>query len=104
MTHDTAPGRSGIPPGEKSPVPGGPAAELREIVRQLDEVLASAGVTKTAVVSTRLYLQHVTRDIAEVNDVYKEYFGSHPPIEEAYGVDLRSEMFRSCIRGPNYRK
>lgn len=82
----------GIPPGEKSPVPGGPAAELREIFRQLDEVLTSAGVTRTAVVSARLYLQHVTRDIAEVNDVYKEYFGSHPPNRRAYGVDLQSGM------------
>ena len=79
------------------PVPGGPAAELREIFRQLDEVLASAGVTKTAVVSTRLYLQHVTRDIAEVNDVYKEYFGSHPPNRRAYGVDLQSGMLVKAV-------
>ena len=82
----------GIRPGEKSPVSGGPAAELREIFRQLDELLASTGVDKTAIVSARLYLQHVTRDIDEVNAVYREYFGSHPPNRRAYGVDLQSGM------------
>jgi enamine deaminase RidA (YjgF/YER057c/UK114 family) len=83
---------TGIAPGEKSPVNGGPGAELREIFRQLDEMLASAGVEKTAIVSGRLYLQNVVRDIAEVNAVYKEYFGSHPPNRRAYGVDLQSGM------------
>jgi enamine deaminase RidA (YjgF/YER057c/UK114 family) len=82
----------GILPGEKSPVAGGAAAELREIFRQLDEILAEAGVQKTAIVSARLYLQHVLRDIEEVNDAYKEYFGSHPPNRRAYGVNLQSGM------------
>ena len=73
-------------------VPGGPGAELREIFRQLDEILASAGVDKTEIVSGCLYLQNVMRDIAEVNLVYKEYFGNHPPNRRAYGVDLQSAM------------
>jgi 2-iminobutanoate/2-iminopropanoate deaminase len=81
-----------IPAGEKSPVPGGAAAELREIFRQLDEILSEAGVQKTAIVSVRLYLQYVLRDIGEVNDAYKEYFGSHPPNRRAYGVNLQSGM------------
>jgi hypothetical protein len=38
----------GILPGEKSPVAGGAAAELREMFRQLDEILAEAGIQKTA--------------------------------------------------------
>ena len=83
---------TGIPLGAKSPVPGGPAAELREIFRQLDEILALAGVDKTAIVSGRLYLQNVIRDIAEVNAVYKEYFGKHSPNRRAYGVDLQTGM------------
>jgi enamine deaminase RidA (YjgF/YER057c/UK114 family) len=82
----------GIRPGEKSPVEGGPAAELREIFRQLDEILSDVGLEKTAVVSARLYLQNVSRDIGEVNEVYKHYFGPHPPNRRAYGVDLQSGM------------
>jgi enamine deaminase RidA (YjgF/YER057c/UK114 family) len=83
---------TGIPPGKQTPVPGGPAAELREIFHQLDEILALAGVDKTAVVSVRLYVQSVVRDISELNGVYKEYFGVHPPNRRAYGVDLQSGM------------
>ena len=83
---------TGIPPGETRPISGGVGAELREIFRQLDEILAEAGVTKTAIVSGRLYLSDVLRDISEANQVYKEYFGSHPPNRRAYGVTLQSGM------------
>jgi enamine deaminase RidA (YjgF/YER057c/UK114 family) len=83
---------TGIPRGQEKPVPGGAAGELKEIFRQLDEILAMAGLSRIAVVSVRLYLQNVMRDIAEVNLVYKEYFGAHPPNRRAYGVDLQSGM------------
>ena len=81
-----------IPPGETKPVTGGPGAELREIFRQLDHVLELAGVDKTSIVSCRLYLQEVVRDIKEVNVVYAEYFGTHPPSRRAYGVALQAGM------------
>ena len=83
---------TGIPPGGNKPVPGGVGGELREIFRQLDEVLKLAGLTKLAIVSGRLYLQDVLRDIPEVNQIYKEYFGPHPPNRRAYGVTLQSGM------------
>lgn len=83
---------TGIPPGSKVPVAGGVTQELREIFRQLDEILAIAGASKTQVCSVRLYLEHVLRDIAEVNSVYREYFGTHPPNRRAYGVALQSGM------------
>jgi 2-iminobutanoate/2-iminopropanoate deaminase len=83
---------TGIPPGSAVPIQGGVTAELREIFRQLDEVLIAAGLTKTAVVSVRLYLQEVVRDIEAVNGVYRDYFGTHPPNRRAYGVDLQAGM------------
>jgi 2-iminobutanoate/2-iminopropanoate deaminase len=83
---------TGFPPDGSKLVSGGAGGELREIFRQLDEILASVGATKTAIASARLYLQHVDRDIAEVNAVYREYFGSHPPNRRAYGVNLQSGM------------
>lgn len=83
---------TGIRPGQSSPVLGGVGEELREIFRQLDEILSEAGVEKRSVVSGRLYLQDVLRDIAEVNEVYREYFGAHPPNRRAYGVQLQSGM------------
>ena len=83
---------TGIPPGQKSPVAGGVQAEIREIFRQLDAILSQAGVDKKAIVSGRLYLQNVLNDIAAVNEVWKEYFGSHPPNRRAYGVNLQAGM------------
>ena len=73
-------------------MPGGAGAELREIFRQLDEILASVGVTKTTIASARLYLQQLDRDMAEVNAAYREYFGAHSPNRRAYGVNLQSGM------------
>ena len=83
---------TGIPDGSHDPVPGGVRAELAEIFRQLDEVLAQVGATKTAVVSVRLYLADVIGEIAQVNEMYKEYFGTHPPNRRAYGVTLQRGM------------
>ncbi len=83
---------TGIPEGDTKPVLGGVVAELKEIFRQLDTVLAKAGVAKTSVVSVRLYLQDVLRDIAAVNLAYREYFGTHPPNRRAYGVNLQAGM------------
>lgn len=83
---------TGIPDGERTPVAGGPAAEMREIFRQLDMLLREAGIDKSAICTARLYLEDVRRDIAEVNVVWKEYFGNHPVVRRAYGVDLQSGM------------
>ncbi len=83
---------TGIPDGSHSPVPGGAAAEMREIFRQLDIYLAAAGVDRNAVCTARLYLADVLNDIAAVNVVWKEYFGQHPVVRRAYGVVLQSGM------------
>ena len=83
---------TGQKPGETTPVAGGPGAELREIFRQLDEVLAEAGLTKKNLCSARLYLQDVIRDVQEVNGVWAEYLGDHPVNRRCYGVDLQAGM------------
>jgi enamine deaminase RidA (YjgF/YER057c/UK114 family) len=83
---------TGIPDGAEYPVPGGVEAELREIFRQLDEIMAQVGIQKTAIASVRLYLADVLAEIGVVNAIYKEYFGSHPPNRRAYGVTLQRGM------------
>ena len=40
----------------------------------------------------RLYLQDVLADIGEVNQVWREYMGTHPVVRRAYGVTLQSGM------------
>ena len=81
-----------IPPGGTKPVDGGPAAEMREIFRQLDEILDEAGLSKANLCSARIYLEHVNRDVAEVNEAWQEYLGDHPVNRRCYGVDLQAGM------------
>ena len=83
---------TGIPRGQTKPIGGGVTEELKEIFRQLDEVFSAAGAQKTSIVSVRLYLQDVVRDNPAVNEVYREYLGTHPPNRRAYGVNLQSGM------------
>lgn len=83
---------TGIPDGQRKPVTGGAAEEMREAFRQLDVLLAQAGVDKSAVCTARLYLHDVLTDVAEVNVVWKEYFGSHPVVRRCYGVVLQAGM------------
>jgi len=83
---------TGVPVGGDKPVEGGAGAEMQEIFRQLDVVLAEVGLNKHNICSVRIYLQHVNRDVAEINAVYAEYFGDHPPNRRCYGVDLQRGM------------
>jgi 2-iminobutanoate/2-iminopropanoate deaminase len=83
---------TGIPDGASRPVEGGAAAEMREAFRQLDILLSLAGLSRANVCTARLYLQDVRADIAEVNAVWKEYFGEHPVCRRAYGVELQAGM------------
>ena len=83
---------TGQPPGSSDPVPGGAAAEITEIFRQLDEILKEAGLTRKNLCSARIYLQHVNRDVGEINEVWKDYLGDHPINRRCYGVDLQAGM------------
>ena len=82
----------GFPPGGSAPVPGGVQPELRRIFEQLDQILADQGVDHTAVASVRFYLERVSEEISDANEVYVEYFKDHKPSRRAYGVDLQSGM------------
>jgi len=83
---------TGIPDGAPRPVEGGAGAEMREAFRQLDLLLAEAGLDRYSICTARLYLQDVRGEIAAVNVVWKEYFGDHPVCRRAYGVELQAGM------------
>ena len=82
----------GLAASGDQPVPGGAGAELRDIFQQLDEILSEAGLDKTHICTVRLYLQNVDEDVVEVNEVYKDYFGDHPPTRRCYGVNLQKGL------------
>ena len=79
----------GIPKGATEPVPGGAAAELREIFQQLDHELAELGIDKLHIGSVKLYLQNLERDLPAVDRLYAGYFGSHCPSRGVYGCELQ---------------
>lgn len=81
-----------IPPGDSKPVEGGAGEEIREIFRQLDDILAEAGLSKTNLCSARIYLEEVNRDVDQINQVWKEYLGDHPVNRRCYGVNLQAGM------------
>ena len=83
---------TGMPPGADAPVSGGAGAEMREIFRQLDEILEGEGLTKRNLCSARIYLQHVNRDVGEINTEWAAYLGDHPINRRCYGVDLQKGM------------
>ena len=83
---------TGVPPGGDGPVAGGAGAEVREIFRQLDEILEGQGLTKRNLCSARIYLQHVNRDVGEINKEWADYLGDHPINRRCYGVELQLGM------------
>ena len=66
------------------------AAEMREAFRQLDLLLAKAGIDRFAICTARLHLSDARGEIAAVNPVWKEYCGNHPVFRRAYGVELQA--------------
>jgi len=66
--------------------------EMNEIFRQLDAVLAEAGLNINNLCSASIYLQHVTRDVDAINKVWQEYLVDHPLSRRCFGVDLQCGM------------
>ena len=83
---------TGIPPGESKPVSGGAANEMAEIFRQLDLILAEAGLGKENLCSASVYHQNVNRDVDEMNRVWQEYLVDHPLSRRCFGVELQAGM------------
>jgi 2-iminobutanoate/2-iminopropanoate deaminase len=76
-------GQVGVVDGEL--VPGGVAAETRQALANLAEVLASVGAGLGDVVKTTVFLRHM-RDFSIMNEVYAEVFGDHRPARSTIAV------------------
>lgn len=83
---------TGIPPGKSEPVAGGVAMEMKEIFRQLDDVLDQAGLGRKNLCSACIYLAEVNRDVDQMNEVWQEYLVDHPLSRRCFGVDLQLGM------------
>lgn len=69
-------------------VPDGVGAQTRQVLRNLQTVLAEGGATFDDVVKVTVHLQHLKRDFAEFNVAYREFFTEPYPVRTTVGSDL----------------
>ena len=78
-------GQIGLDPATGALVSGGTAAEAEQVLRNLQAVLAAAGLGFEHVVRTTIYLVDLA-DFAAVNDVYQRYVREPYPARATVGV------------------
>jgi 2-iminobutanoate/2-iminopropanoate deaminase len=78
-------GQIGLDPSTGKPVDGGIAGQTRQVLRNLDAILASAGYSKKDVVKCTCLLRDMA-DFREMNTVYAGYFEKDQPARAAYQV------------------
>jgi reactive intermediate/imine deaminase len=62
--------------------------QTRQVLRNIQAVLAEAGATLDDVVKTTVHLQHLDRDFAEYNAAYAEFFSAPYPVRTTVGSTL----------------
>lgn len=70
-------GQIGINPGTGELVTGGIAEECKQVLRNLEQVLTSAGSNLNKVLQTTIYITDMTK-YGEVNSAYSEFFKTEP--------------------------
>ncbi len=78
-------GEKGIDPTTNAIVPGGIAAETRQTLENIRNILEEAGSSISRVVATTVYLTDINA-FSEMNAVYAEYFTANPPGRTTVGV------------------
>jgi 2-iminobutanoate/2-iminopropanoate deaminase len=78
-------GEKGIDPKTNAIVEGGVAAETRQTLENVKNILEAAGSSMDKSVATVVYLTDINT-FAEMNAVYAEYFTSNPPGRTTVGV------------------
>jgi 2-iminobutanoate/2-iminopropanoate deaminase len=78
-------GQLGLNPATGVLVEGGIAAETRQALTNLKNVLEAGGASLSDVVKTTVFLRSMD-DFAAMNAVYAEFFVKNPPARSAIGV------------------
>lgn len=78
-------GQCGHPPGETGAVPGGIKAETRQALENIGATLHAIGLEYTDVVNVSIFMTNMN-DFSEMNEVYREMFGSDFPARVTVGV------------------
>ncbi|SEG64334.1 2-iminobutanoate/2-iminopropanoate deaminase [Nonomuraea solani] len=64
------------------------AAQTHQTMRNLGAILAAHGLGFDDVIKATVHLQHLKRDFAAYNEVYKSYFNQPFPVRTTVGSDL----------------
>lgn len=80
-----AAGQAGVDPRTGQLVPGGIAAQTRQTLENIRNILEAAGCGLEDVVSSTVYLVNMG-DFAAMNQVYGEFFPQDPPARTTVGV------------------
>ena len=78
-------GQIPIDPETGKPVGGGIKEQTRQVLKNLDAILSSAGYSSWDVVKCTCLLKDMDH-FQEMNEVYAEYFPKDPPARAAYQV------------------
>lgn len=85
-------GQVGAPPGGEL-VEGGIRAEVRQMLDNVGRLLHAVGLDYGDVVRCTVFLVDMG-DFAAMNDVYREYFPTEPPVRATVGVSGLAGPFR----------
>jgi 2-iminobutanoate/2-iminopropanoate deaminase len=86
-------GQVGNAPGQSSAVPGGIAAESRQMLDNVGRLLEAVGLHYRDVVKATVYLRDFA-DFEAMNQVFRERFPSEPPTRTTVGVTALAKDFR----------
>ncbi len=75
----------GLDPTTKVMVSGGVAAEARQVLENMRNILEAAGSSMARVVKCTVLLADM-KTFAEINAIYAEYFPSEPPARATFAV------------------
>ena len=95
-------GQIALDPKSGSLIDGGVEAQTRQVLDNLEAVLAAAGTSLTRAVKTTIYLADMN-DFSVVNEIYGDRVGDEPPARATVEVsrlpkDVRVEI--DAIRAP----
>lgn len=78
-------GQIGLDPATGNPVAGGIREQTRQVLDNLDGILAAAGYARKDVVKCTCLLSDMSH-FREMNEIYAGYFSEDPPARAAYQV------------------
>ena len=78
-------GQIGLDPQTGKLVPGGVAAEARQVMKNLGTLLEAGGANFHQVIKTTIFLTNIA-DFSTVNQIYAEQFSAEPPARSTLQV------------------